>query len=110
MTRWASLPIRGRLTVAFAASMAVVIGGLGVFVFLRTGSALLDTLVDHGYDWGDEIQGGIRLLLRFADRCDEKRWNAAFARWKKTGVLDRPLPGGPWPAGAAPATAAGAPG
>ena len=44
MTRWASLPIRGRLTVAFAASMAVVIGSLGVFVFLRTGSDLLDTI------------------------------------------------------------------
>jgi signal transduction histidine kinase len=47
MTRWASLPIRGRLTVAFAASMAVVIGGLSMFVFLRTGSALLET-VDAG--------------------------------------------------------------
>jgi hypothetical protein len=44
MTRWASLPIRGRLTVAFAASMAVVIGGLSVFVFLRMGSDLLDTI------------------------------------------------------------------
>ncbi len=44
MTPWASMPIRGRLTVAFAASMAVVIGGLSVFVYLRTGSALLDTI------------------------------------------------------------------
>src|SRR5262245_53185238 len=44
MTGWASLPIRGRLTVAFAASMAVVIGGLGVFVYQRTGSDLLDTI------------------------------------------------------------------
>jgi len=44
MTRWASLPIRGRLTVAFAVSMAVVIGGLSVFVYLRTGSDLLDTI------------------------------------------------------------------
>src|SRR5262245_65960516 len=44
MTRWASLPIRGRLTVAFAASMAVVIGGLSVFVYLRTGSDLLATI------------------------------------------------------------------
>jgi len=44
MTRWASLPIRSRLTVAFAASVAVVIGGLSVFVFLRMGSDLLDTI------------------------------------------------------------------
>jgi two-component system OmpR family sensor kinase len=44
MTRWASLPIRGRLTVAFAASMAVVVGCLSVFVYLRTGSDLLDTI------------------------------------------------------------------
>src|SRR5215831_16295695 len=44
MTRWASLPIRGRLTVAFAASVAAVIGGLTVFVYLQTGSDLLDTI------------------------------------------------------------------
>ena len=44
MTRWAAMPIRGRLTVAFAASMAAVIGGLSVFVYQRTGSALLETI------------------------------------------------------------------
>src|SRR5258706_14560714 len=44
MTRSASLPIRGQLTVAFAASMAGVVGGLSVFVYLRTGSDLLDTI------------------------------------------------------------------
>jgi two-component system OmpR family sensor kinase len=44
MTFWASLPIRGRLTVAFAASMAAVIGGLTVAVYLQTGSDLLDTI------------------------------------------------------------------
>src|SRR5258706_13839415 len=44
MTRSASLPIRGQLTVAFAASTAVVVGGLSVFVYLRTGSDLLDTI------------------------------------------------------------------
>jgi two-component system OmpR family sensor kinase len=44
MTRRASLPIKARLTVAFAASMAVVLGGLGVFVYQRTGSDLLDTI------------------------------------------------------------------
>src|SRR5215470_3061139 len=44
MTRWDSLPIRGRLTIAFAASMAVVIGALSVFVYLRAGRDLLDTI------------------------------------------------------------------
>jgi two-component system, OmpR family, sensor kinase len=44
MTRWARLPIRARLTAAFAASMAVVIGGLSVFVYARTGADLLDTI------------------------------------------------------------------
>jgi two-component system OmpR family sensor kinase len=44
MTRRASLPIKARLTVAFAASMAVVLAGLGVFVYQRTGSDLLDTI------------------------------------------------------------------
>ncbi len=44
MTRWARLPIKGRLTAAFAASMAVVIGGLSVFVYLRTGTDLLNTI------------------------------------------------------------------
>lgn len=42
--RWTSLPIRGRLTVAFAAAVAAVIGGLGVFVYLRAGSDLLNTI------------------------------------------------------------------
>src|SRR5262245_15828705 len=44
MTRRASLPIKARLTIACAAGMAVVIGGLGVFVYQRTGSDLLDTI------------------------------------------------------------------
>jgi signal transduction histidine kinase len=44
MARWARLPIRGRLTAAFVASMALVIGGLSVFVYLRTGSDLLNTI------------------------------------------------------------------
>ena len=44
MTRWARLPIKGRLTAAFAASMAVLIGGLSVFVYLHTGADLLDTV------------------------------------------------------------------
>jgi signal transduction histidine kinase len=44
MTRWARLPIRGRLTAAFAASTAVLIAVLSVFVYERTGSDLLDAI------------------------------------------------------------------
>jgi signal transduction histidine kinase len=44
MRRRIRLPIRARLTIAFAAGMAVVIGGLGVFVYQRTGSDLIDTI------------------------------------------------------------------
>ena len=38
MTR---LPIRIRLTLAFAVAMAAVIAGMGLFVYLRVGGALL---------------------------------------------------------------------
>ncbi len=44
MTRWARLPIKGRLTAAFAASMALVIGCLSIFVYSRTGGDLLSTI------------------------------------------------------------------
>jgi two-component system OmpR family sensor kinase len=47
MTRWAGLPIRGRLTVSFAAAAAVLITSLSVFVYARMGSDLLST-VDAG--------------------------------------------------------------
>jgi two-component system, OmpR family, sensor kinase len=43
MTALTRLPIRARLTVAFAAGMAVVLVGVGVFVYVRTGAALLET-------------------------------------------------------------------
>src|SRR5262249_56008982 len=36
MTRWARLPVKGRrITIAFALSVAVMLAGLGVFVYLR---------------------------------------------------------------------------
>jgi two-component system, OmpR family, sensor kinase len=47
MSYWARLPIRQRLTIAFAVSMAAVITGLSAFVYTRTGADLLDT-VDAG--------------------------------------------------------------
>ena len=47
MTRWTALPIRWRLTAAFAAAMALLISGLSGFVYARTGADLLDA-VDAG--------------------------------------------------------------
>jgi signal transduction histidine kinase len=41
MTRWTTLPIRWRLTAAFAAAMALLISGLSGFVYARTGADLL---------------------------------------------------------------------
>src|SRR5262249_28583455 len=40
----AALPIKARLTAAFAISMAAVVAGLSVFVYSRTGSDLLDAI------------------------------------------------------------------
>jgi signal transduction histidine kinase len=44
MTRWATLPIRYRLTLLFGASVAVVVAGLSIFVYAQTGSDLLATV------------------------------------------------------------------
>src|SRR5579859_6401704 len=44
MKLWARLPIRARLTAVFAASLAVVIAGLSVFVYARVGSDLRNTI------------------------------------------------------------------
>ena len=42
MTALTRLPIRVRLTAAFAAGMAIVLAGVGVFVFVRMGTVLLE--------------------------------------------------------------------
>ena len=47
MTRWTTLPLRVRLTLVFAVSTAVTLVAVGVFVYLRSASDLLDT-VDAG--------------------------------------------------------------
>lgn len=47
MRRWATLPLRVRLTLAFAVGTAVTLTAVGVFVYLRTAADLLDT-VDAG--------------------------------------------------------------
>jgi len=54
MTRWDSLPIRGRLTVAFAATMAVVLGCLSVFVYQRSGADQLQA-IDAGLSSRGEL-------------------------------------------------------
>jgi signal transduction histidine kinase len=41
MTGWTRLPIRVRLTVAFAVGLALSLAALGAFVYMRTGSVLL---------------------------------------------------------------------
>ena len=41
MTRWSRLPIRYRLSITFGASVAVVVAGLSIFVYVQTGSSLL---------------------------------------------------------------------
>jgi two-component system OmpR family sensor kinase len=47
VTVWKRLPIRHRLTLAFAAGLVVLVAGLSAFVYARTGADLLDT-VDAG--------------------------------------------------------------
>jgi len=43
MTVWTRLPIRHRLTLAFAAGLVLVVAGLSAFVYVRTGADLLAT-------------------------------------------------------------------
>jgi two-component system OmpR family sensor kinase len=47
--RLAGLPIRLRLTVAFAAAMALVLAASGLFLYLRVGAAL-DSTIDQGLE------------------------------------------------------------
>jgi signal transduction histidine kinase len=47
MSRLRDLPIRVRLTLAFAVGTALILAGVGTFVYVRTGAALLET-VDTG--------------------------------------------------------------
>ena len=49
MRRLAGLPIRLRLTVAFAAAMALVLAASGLFLYLRVGAAL-DSTIDQGLE------------------------------------------------------------
>jgi two-component system OmpR family sensor kinase len=57
MTRWTRLPIRLRLTITFAAGLAAVVAGLGVFVYVRAAADLLTT-VDAGLSSRAELLVG----------------------------------------------------
>src|SRR5215813_11903337 len=54
MKRWDSLPIRRRFTVVFAATIAVVLVGLSVFVYQQTGADLLQA-IDAGLNSRGEL-------------------------------------------------------
>jgi signal transduction histidine kinase len=61
-----SLPIRLRLTLAFAVVMAVVLAGMGVFVYVRVGNALLtsvdQSLTSQARESAGHIQDGRSLI------------------------------------------------
>ena len=60
MTRWARLPIRYRLSVAFGASVAVVVAGLSIFVYTQTASSLLATIDADLTTRADLLVTGVR--------------------------------------------------
>src|SRR5215471_7741167 len=60
MTRWAALPIRYRLSITFGASVAVVVAGLSIFVYLQTASNLLATIDADLTTRADLLVTGVR--------------------------------------------------
>ena len=60
MTRWARLPIRYRLSIAFGASVAVVVTGLSIFVYAQTGSSLLAAVDASLTSRADLLAPGVR--------------------------------------------------
>src|SRR5258706_4988034 len=57
------LPLKVRMTLVFGVGMAVVLAGLGAFVYLRTGEDLL-AAVDAG------LRSRAQMLVNSADRAD----------------------------------------
>ena len=72
MRRWTRLPLRIRLTLLFAAGMAVVLGAVGGFVYVRTAEDLLAAndaglrLLDNVRRWlvGQSQYGRGRALMQ----------------------------------------------
>jgi two-component system, OmpR family, sensor kinase len=60
MTLWARLPIRYRLSIAFGASVAVVVAGLSIFVYAQTASGLLATIDADLTTRADLLVTGVR--------------------------------------------------
>jgi two-component system OmpR family sensor kinase len=67
--RFAAMPIRFRLTLAFAVAMAVVLAAMGLFLYLRVGAALDRTIDQSLRQRADDVgaplrQGDSRLAVR----------------------------------------------
>jgi heavy metal sensor kinase len=62
------LPIRLRLTLPFAAAMALVLVGMAVFLYLRVGSALLASADQNLHAQLGEMSGHVEHGSSFADR------------------------------------------
>jgi two-component system OmpR family sensor kinase len=62
------LPIRLRLTLPFAVAMAVVLAGMGLFVYLRVGSALLASVDQNLRAQFGELSGHVERGEKLADR------------------------------------------
>jgi two-component system OmpR family sensor kinase len=66
MTR--NLPIRLRLTLPFAIAMALVLAGMGLFVYLRVGSALLASVDQNLRAQLNDMKGHVEHGAKVADR------------------------------------------
>ena len=64
----ARLPIRLRLTLPFAAAIAVVLAGMSLFVYIRVGSALLSSVDQNLRSQLGEMGGDVERGQSFADR------------------------------------------
>jgi heavy metal sensor kinase len=62
------LPIRLRLTLPFAAAMALLLAGMGLFVYLRVGSALLASVDNKLRAQTEEMKGNVEHGKTVADR------------------------------------------
>ena len=62
------VPIRLRLTLPFAAAMALVLAGMGLFVYLRVGSALLTSVDNNLRAQIEEMSGHVEHGTTLVDR------------------------------------------
>jgi len=62
------LPIRLRLALPFAAAMALVLAGMGLFVYVRVGNALLTSVENNVRAQAEEMRGNVERGKTVADR------------------------------------------